>query len=47
MTTKRVERYRDKIKVIQKRCGEITEWTGEYEVEFYTRDEKSNGCRSG
>ncbi|MGB7000996.1 MAG: DUF86 domain-containing protein [Halobacteriota archaeon] len=41
MTTKRVERYRDKINVIQERCGEITEWTGEYEVEFYTRDEKT------
>lgn len=41
METKRVERYRDKINVIQERCGEITEWTGEHEVEFYTGDEKT------
>jgi uncharacterized protein YutE (UPF0331/DUF86 family) len=41
MEIKRVERYRDKITLIQERCGEITEWTGEYEVEFYTGDEKT------
>ncbi len=41
MELKRVERYRDRINVIQERCGEITEWTGEYGVEFYTRDEKT------
>jgi len=43
--TKCVERYRDKINVIQERCGEITEWTGEYGVEFYTREDERYDVR--
>ena len=37
--------YTNKINVIQERCGEITEWTGEHEVEFYTREDERYDVR--
>jgi len=41
METERVKRYRDKINLILERYEEISEWTGEYGAEAFTRDEKT------
>lgn len=41
MDIERAKRYKDKINVILERCEEINEWTGGYEEDDFTREEKT------